>query len=192
MILGYPQETSIASVSLSKTNNPILPSSEKPHLSHLDMRNHSSWERSVGFFQRDNFREHVLLHNVLWHWKDTRNNAILLLGHEVIDVRAHRAAKPKKHISTLVHVGSTTYPITSNFGGNGWKWGKPNATNLQLLMVYAYAFLVSWEVNGDRFWHLIYHVPPTFWSHETIACHPCNIQFWRLGAMSPRTTQGVK
>ena len=48
----------------------------------------------------------------------------------------------KKIVSTLVHVGST-YPITSNFGGNGWKWGKPNATNLQLLMVYAYAFLVS-------------------------------------------------
>jgi hypothetical protein len=84
-----------------------------------------------------------------------------LLGNEVIDVWAHRAAKPKK-ISTLVHVGSTTYPITSNFGGNGWKWRKPNATNLQLLMVYAYAFLVSWEVNGDGFWHLIYHFPPTF------------------------------
>ena len=54
--------------------------------------------------------------------KTSQKHAILLLGHEVIDVRAHRAAK-QKNISTLVHVGSTTYPITSNFGGNGWKFG---------------------------------------------------------------------
>ena len=50
---------------LSQTNNHILPSSPKRHLSHLDMRNHSSRERSVGFFQRENFTEHVFLHSVL-------------------------------------------------------------------------------------------------------------------------------
>jgi hypothetical protein len=99
--------------------------------------------------------------------------------------------RQKNNVSTLVHVGST-YPITSNFGGNGWKWGKPNATNLQLLMVYAYAFLVSQEVNGDGFWHLICHFHPLFdclMRQLLVIPATSNLE---LGAMSPCATQGVK
>ena len=108
---------------LSQTNNLILPSSPKRHLSHLDMRNHSSRERSVGFLIKGTISRSMCFciaftmtlkryskpcYSVSWPWGDRR------LGPS--------CGKAKKNISTLVHVGSTTYPITSNLvemDGNG-------------------------------------------------------------------------
>ena len=188
MILGYSQETSIPSVS------PVLPSRFHAHgvksqdfpkpttLSRHLPRNRTFRTWTYGIIAAESDR--------LVFFKGTISGSMLcciafydtekILETMLFCCLAMRwstfgpiVQQSQKKISTLVHVGSTTYPITSNFGGNGWKWRKPNATNLQLLMVYAYAFLASWEVNGDGFWHLIYHFPPTVWlSHETIACHP--------------------